>query len=293
MKYFALIGAAGYIAPRHLKAIKDTGNRLIAAFDPNDSVGILDQYFPDAAFFTQESQFFQFLEEQKTAGISTDFISICSPNHLHTSHACAGMRLGADIICEKPLALTVGELNEIGQTEQETGKKVYTILQLRYHPNVCALKEMVENAPENAHFDIALNYITPRGQWYHASWKGDSQKSGGIMTNIGIHLFDMLIWIFGEPAAATVLENTGTRAKGRLTFKKADVEWLLSIDRADLEPYQTSSPVRNLVLNGAVWNFSDGFTDLHTESYQQILDAKGWEIATVQPSVALVERLRT
>ncbi len=265
---------------------------MVAAFDPNDSVGILDQYFPQTAFFTEFERFDRHLEKIKRAGNPIDYLVVCSPNYLHDAHVRYGLRCGAQVICEKPLVINPWNLDALQDMEIETGKKVLTILQLRYHATVIALKEIVLNAPPSQIFDLDLQYITPRGQWYQASWKGDETKSGGIITNIGIHLFDMLIWVFGAVKNTTVTEKTATKASGTLSLEKANVRWTLSIDAADLAVFQTDKPVRQLNMDGKNWNFSEGFTDLHTESYRQILAGNGWGIEGVRPSVALAATLR-
>lgn len=265
---------------------------MVAAFDPNDSVGILDQYFPQTAFFTEFERFDRHLEKIKRAGNPIDYLVVCSPNYLHDAHVRYGLRCGAQVICEKPLVINPWNLDALQDMETETGKKVLTILQLRYHPTVIALKEIVSNAPLSQIFDLDLQYITPRGQWYQASWKGDETKSGGIITNIGIHLFDMLIWVFGAVKNTTVTEKIATKASGTLSLEKANVRWTLSIDAADLAVFQTDKPVRQLNMDGKNWNFSEGFTDLHTESYRHILNGNGWGIEGVRPSVDLAAILR-
>lgn len=287
MYKFALIGAAGYIAPKHLKAIQETGNELVAACDLNDSVGVLDQYFPNARFFTVETDFWTLVQKN-----NVDYVVVCSPNDLHTRHVCAAMTQGAHVICEKPLALTTAELDEIEQTAQRANRSVFTILQLRYHPTVLAIKDRVAQAPADHQFDLELQYITPRGPWYHVSWKGDIARSGGIITNIGIHLFDMLLWVFGAPTETILSQNAPERATGTLVFQRARVQWNLSIDRADLTQFNTDKPVRFLKMDNQRRDFSDGFGDLHTDSYRHILNGNGWTVDTVRPSVELVEQLR-
>ncbi len=214
MKNFALIGAGGYIAPRHMKAIKDTGNNLIAALDKSDSVGILDSYFPEADFFTEFERFDRHIEKQKRKGIKTDFVTVCSPNYLHDSHIRFGLRVGADVICEKPIVLNPWNIDALAEIEKETGNKIYTILQLRLHPAIIALKEKIAAEPTGKKHQIELDYITSRGHWYFASWKGDIQKSGGIATNIGVHFFDMLMWIFGDVSQNVVIEHSAETASG-------------------------------------------------------------------------------
>ncbi|HEX4958924.1 MAG TPA: Gfo/Idh/MocA family oxidoreductase, partial [Lacibacter sp.] len=234
MKNFALIGAGGYIAPRHLKAIKETGNNLIAALDKHDSVGILDSYFPDADFFVEFERFDRHLEKLKRQGTKIDYVSVCSPNYLHDAHIRFGMRIGADVICEKPVVLNPWNIEALKEIEAETKRKTYTILQLRLHPSIIALKEEIEKGPANKIYDLSLDYITSRGHWYQTSWKGDIQKSGGVATNIGVHFFDMLLWIFGDVLNNEVLLHTDTTASGVLTLQKARIRWMLSIDASML-----------------------------------------------------------
>lgn len=292
MPTFALIGAAGYVATRHLQAIQATGNPLVAALDPNDSVGILDSYFPDAAFFTEFERFDRHLEKLRRSGKPVDYITICSPNYLHDAHIRYALRYGARVICEKPLVLNPWNLDALREMEAETGRSVSTILQLRHHPEVIALREKIAGQHSNHVYDAELTYITPRGKWYHASWKGDESKSGGIITNIGIHLFDMLAWVFGPVQHAEVHLRTHSRASGVLQFAHAQVRWFLSVDADTLPPEAGKGPLRTLTLDGQAWNFSEGFTDLHRESYRHILDGKGWTIADAAPSVALTSALR-
>jgi UDP-N-acetyl-2-amino-2-deoxyglucuronate dehydrogenase len=295
-KAFALMGAAGYVAPRHLKAIRDTGNTLVAAFDPNDSVGVLDAYFPETNFFTEFERFDRHLEKLKRKGAPADYISICSPNYLHDAHTRYGLRYGADVICEKPLVLNPWNLEAMEELEQETGHRVWNLLQLRHHPQVLALKKTVEESPEDKIFDLDLTYITPRGKWYHASWKGEESKSGGITTNIGIHLFDMLVWVFGPVQEVQVhLRNHG-RATGYLQLERARVRWFLSIEAETLPPEVRAKGIksyRSILLEGQAWEFSEGFTDLHTVSYEAILAGRGWTVADARPGIELAHRLRS
>ncbi|MFZ9505133.1 MAG: Gfo/Idh/MocA family protein, partial [Cyclobacteriaceae bacterium] len=230
MKKFALIGAAGYIAPRHLQAIRDTGNTLIAALDRSDTVGILDSYFPEADFFTEFERFDRHLDKLKRQGNKIDFVSICSPNYLHDSHIRFALRHGADAICEKPLVLNPWNVDALSEIEKETGKKVFTILQLRHHPSIISLREKVKSGPVDKKYDVNLTYMTSRGNWYHISWKGDDSKSGGITTNIGIHFFDMLIWVFGAVKGLEVYSLTEDTASGFIELERAKVNWTLSID---------------------------------------------------------------
>src|SRR6185436_15464407 len=274
MKKFALIGVAGFIAPRHLKAIKETGNNLVAALDKFDSVGIMDSYFPKADFFTEFERFDRHLEKLRRQGKNIDFVSICSPNYLHDSHIRFTLRHHADAICEKPLVLNPWNVDALSDIEKETGKRVYTILQLRLHPNIIQLKKEVEAAPADKIFEVNLTYITSRGKWYHHSWKGDEMKSGGIATNIGIHFFDMLLWVFGGVKENTLEKITANRASGRLTLERANVKWFLSINAEDLPQHAVQSGKsthRSLKIQEKEVEFSEGFTDLHTESYKESL----------------------
>lgn len=356
MKNFALIGAAGYIAPRHLKAIKETGNTLLAALDPFDSVGIMDSYFPDAAFFTEPERFDRHLDKMRRSGNGNiDYVSICSPNYLHDAHIRMALRNGAHAICEKPIVLNPWNVDALMEIEKESGQNIYTILQLRHHPAIIALKQKVEaelktpnnqnpeqpeprtpnnqnpeqsepRTPNQKTYDIDLTYITSRGAWYHRSWKGNIEKSGGVATNIGVHFFDMLTWIFG-PAKENVVHLSETdRASGFLQLENARVRWYLSIDRNDLtkvnpkprttstpnpeqseqsEPQTTRTPnnqnpeqtkpistYRSITVNGEEIEFSGGFTDLHTVSYQNILGGKGYGLADARPSVYIVHSIR-
>jgi UDP-N-acetyl-2-amino-2-deoxyglucuronate dehydrogenase len=295
MKNFALIGAGGYIAPRHMKAIKDTGNKLIAALDKHDSVGILDSYFPEADFFTEFERFDRHLEKKKRQGIKTDFVSVCSPNYLHDAHIRFGLRMGADVICEKPIVLNPWNIDALMEIEKETGKNIYTILQLRLHPAIIALKEKVAAAPDNKRYAINLKYITSRGSWYHSSWKGDMEKSGGIATNIGVHFFDMLIWIFGGVKENAVTSHTTETASGNLMLEKANINWMLSIDQQTL-PEEVKAAgkrtYRTLSIDGEEFEFSEGFTELHTQSYNQIIAGNGFSIAETKAAIQLVHDIR-
>jgi UDP-N-acetyl-2-amino-2-deoxyglucuronate dehydrogenase len=295
MKDFVLIGAAGFIAPRHLQAIKDTGNKLVAALDKFDSVGIIDSYFPDASFFVEFERFDRHIEKLHRSGKQIDFISICSPNYLHDSHIRFGLRHGASVICEKPLVLNPWNVEALDQLQQETGQKVYNILQLRHHPDIIALKEQVSKADPDKIFDIDLAYITSRGNWYYASWKGDIMKSGGIATNIGIHFFDMLIWIFGKVQKNTVHIHSHDRAAGFLQLERARVRWFLSINENTLPTHVKAKgqrTYRSLTMEGKEIEFSDGFKDLHTKSYESILDGKGFNLTEALPSIELVHDIR-
>jgi UDP-N-acetyl-2-amino-2-deoxyglucuronate dehydrogenase len=295
MKNFALIGAAGYIAPRHLKAVKETGNQLVAAYDPFDSVGIMDSYFPDAAFFVEFERFDRHLDKLKRKGTSIDYLTVCSPNYLHDSHIRFALRSGADVICEKPLVLKPSNAEALMELEKESGKKINTILQLRLHPNVIKLKEKIDKGDKNKIHDFDLTYITSRGSWYYTSWKGDVQKSGGIATNIGIHFFDMLLWLFGDVKNNIVHLHTHDRAAGYLEFAKARVRWFLSIDANTLPDSARQKNVRtyrSMTLEGEEIEFSDGFTDLHTRSYEEILKGKGFGIADTLPSIRIASDIR-
>ncbi|HEY9049862.1 MAG TPA: Gfo/Idh/MocA family oxidoreductase, partial [Ohtaekwangia sp.] len=279
MKNFALIGAAGFIAPRHMKAIKETGNNLVAALDKHDNVGILDSYFPNADFFTEFERFDRHLDKLKRKGEKIDYISICSPNYLHDSHIRYALRFGADAICEKPLVLNPWNLDALSEIEKETGRKLYTILQLRLHPSIIALREKVKNGPKDKIYDVDLRYMTSRGNWYHSSWKGDSSKSGGVATNIGIHFFDMLIWIFGDVKKNEVTQLTSETASGYLELERARVQWLLSIDYNQIPEdvrAKGKRTFRSLTMEGEQIEFSDGFTDLHTLSYEEVLKGNGF-----------------
>ncbi len=295
MKNFALIGAGGYIAPRHMKAIKDTGNNLIAALDKHDSVGILDSFFPEANFFTEFERFDRHLEKLKRQNIKTDFVSICSPNYLHDAHIRFGLRIGADAICEKPLVLNPWNIDALEEIEQETGKKVYTILQLRLHPAIIELKEKISKVPKDKKFKIDLQYITSRGNWYHTSWKGDIQKSGGIATNIGVHFFDMLMWIFGDVKNNEVIEHGADTAKGNLELERADVSWMLSINENTLPGDVKAAgkrTFRTLTIDGDAFEFSEGFTELHTVSYANILAGNGFRLSETRRAIQLVHDIR-
>lgn len=289
---FVIIGCAGYVAPRHLEAIKATGNNLLAAVDKSDSVGILDKYFDDVSFFTEFERFDRYIEKiKRKEKKKIDFVSICSPNYLHDAHVRFALRIGANAICEKPLVLNPWNLDDLKELEKETGKKIFTILQLRHHPSILALKEKVEKEFSGKKYDINLKYITPRGKWYHYSWKGSLEKSGGIATNIGIHLFDMLLWIFGDVEDFKVLENKKDKMKGTLSLKKANVNWFLSIDKKDL-PKKAKTSFRSLTMDKKEIEFSEGFTDLHTASYKEILAGRGYGIKDVKPVIELVSKIR-
>lgn len=295
MKNFALIGASGFIAPRHLRAIKETGNRLMAAYDPFDSVGVLDSFFPEADFFTEFERFERHIDKLKRSGQELDYVSICSPNYLHDSHIRFGLKNGAKVICEKPLVLNPWNLEGLIQMEEETGNKVYNILQLRLHESIIALKKKVDNSPKEKIFDLDLTYITSRGKWYYASWKGNEQKSGGIATNIGVHFFDMLSWIFGEVKENLVHLHEHDRAAGYLEFDRAKVRWFLSINsdtlpEAAIKAGKTTH--RSIRLEGEEIELSEGFTDLHNKSYQAILEGDGFRISEASNAIKMVHQIR-
>jgi UDP-N-acetyl-2-amino-2-deoxyglucuronate dehydrogenase len=295
MKNFALIGAAGYIAVRHLKAIKETGNNLIAALDKNDSVGILDSYFPDADFFIEFERFDRHIEKLKRNNKKVDFISICTPNYLHDAHIRFALRNNADAICEKPLVLNPWNIDALSEIEKETGRKINTILQLRLHPAIIELKKKIEADKSGKIYDIDLTYITSRGHWYFTSWKAQDEKSGGIATNIGVHFFDMLTWIFGDVKQNIVHISEPKRAAGYLELKKARVRWYLSIDFETLpEEIKTKGQrtFRSITIEGKELEFSEGFTDLHTRTYEEILNGNGFSIDTSRMSIQTVYDIR-
>lgn len=295
MKNFALIGAAGYIAPRHMKAIKDTGNNLVAAFDKFDSVGIIDGYFPDADFFVEFERFDRHIEKLKRQGLHLDYVSVCSPNYLHDAHIRFGMRQGADVICEKPIVLNPWNIDALQEIEKETGRKVYNILQLRLHDSVIKLKEKIDQGPKDKIYDVDLAYITSRGNWYYTSWKGDVSKSGGIATNIGVHFYDMLHWIFGAVRQNIVHVHTHDSAAGYLEFERARVRWFLSIN-VDTLPEAVRAKggrtYRAITIAGEAFEFSEGFTELHTISYRDVLSGGGFGLEEARTSIELVHEIR-
>ncbi|MDY5968587.1 MAG: Gfo/Idh/MocA family oxidoreductase [Bacteroidales bacterium] len=295
MKNFGLIGVAGFVAPRHLKAIKETGNRLLSAYDRSDSVGIMDSYFPQAAFFTEQELFDRHNTLLRERGDALDYLSVCTPNYLHDAHTRYGLRLGCDVICEKPAVLNPWNLDALCKVEQQTGHKAYTILQLRLHPSVVALKKKVEEGPGDKIYDVDLAYITSRGNWYYASWKGDVHKSGGIATNIGVHFYDMLCWIFGDAKRSVVHVACHDRVAGYLELEKARVRYFLSINAEHLPTEavrQGMRTYRTVRVDGEAFEFSQGFTDLHTLSYQKILSDEGFRIAEARASIQLVHEIR-
>ena len=295
MKNFALLGAAGYIAPRHFKAIKETNNLLIAALDKFDSVGVLDSYFPNADFFTEFERFDRHIEKLKRNHTKLDYVSICTPNYLHDSHIRMALRRGADAICEKPLVLNPWNVDALMDIEKESGQKINTILQLRLHPSIIALKNKVMSAHKKEKYDIDLTYITSRGKWYDISWKGDESKSGGIATNIGVHFYDMLSWIFGEVQENVVHLRAKDKSSGYLEFKNARVRWFLSINEDDLPAHiqeKGQRTYRSIAIDNEELEFSSGFTDLHTKSYEHILSGEGFGLEEAQKSIQIVHDIR-
>lgn len=295
MKKFALIGAAGYIAPRHLRAIQDTQNELIAAYDPFDSVGILDSYFPNASFFTQFELFDRHCSKLQNSDKKIDYVSICTPNYLHDAHIRYGLRLGADVICEKPLVLNPWNIDALKKAEAETGQKINTILQLRLHESIIALKKKVAEGPQDKIYDVDLTYITSRGNWYYTSWKGDVHKSGGISTNIGVHFYDMLAWVFGDIQRNDVHVLSHDRAAGYMEFEKARVRYFLSINSEHLPQNAVQGEkrtYRSITVDGDEFEFSQGFTELHTESYKRIMENKGFGLEDARNCVQMVHDIR-
>jgi len=294
---FALIGAAGYISPRHMKAIKDTGNRIVAALDPFDCVGTMDSYFPDTDFFTEPERFDRHLDKlrRKNEGNQVQYVSICSPNYLHDAHIRLALRNGCHAICEKPIVLNPWNVDALQEIENESGKKIYTILQLRHHPSIIELKKIVEEGPPEKIYNVDLKYFTSRGKWYFVSWKGNVEKSGGVATNIGVHFFDMLGWIFGKVVDLHVTESKPEKVSGYLELEKARVKWKLSLDVNDipknlLEKGQRT--YRSIQIEGKEIEFSGGFTDLHTISYQEILQGNGYGLGAAKNSIELVHNIR-
>ncbi len=289
MKNFALIGAGGYIAPRHMQAIKDTGNNLIAAYDVNDSVGAIDSRFPDVPFFTTFEEFVDYLHDKQV-----DFVSIATPNYMHKYHIKYALRKGANVICEKPLVLDPADIDEIAQVEKETGKKVFTVLQLRTHQAIIALRDKIKAAPAKM-YDISLSYFTSRGPWYHKSWKADVRKSGGLANNIGIHFYDMLVWIFGDVTKNELIANEPDYMSGKLELENAKIDWVLSVDRHRL-PQQAKdagkSTFRSIKIDGEEFEFSEGFTDLHTIVYKEIMAGRGFGLDDARVGIKIVSDLR-
>jgi len=295
MKKFAVIGLSGYIAPRHIKAIKETQSTLIAATDPHDNVGFLDSYYPNASFFTEYERFDRYMDKLQNTSSGVDYVSVCSPNYLHDAHIKSALRWGADAICEKPLVLNPWNLDTLERLEKETGNRLWNILQLRLHPSIIALKEKIAKSPVDTIHEVDLTYITSRGLWYYASWKGDVSKSGGIATNIGIHFFDMLTWIFGAVKSNKVQLHSHDRAAGVLELEKANVRWFLSIN-SDTLPNEVKergqTTYRSITVDHEEVEFSNGFTDLHTESYKQIIAGNGFGIDEARTSIDIVHDIR-
>ncbi|MCD6091863.1 MAG: Gfo/Idh/MocA family oxidoreductase [Bacteroidales bacterium] len=296
-KNFALIGAAGYIAPRHMAAIQETGNNLVAALDKFDSVGIMDRFFPEASFFTEPERFDRHLDKLRrlNQGQAVDYVSICTPNYLHDSHIRLALRNNAHAICEKPIVLNPWNVDALQLLEQETKKEIYTILQLRLHPSVIELKKKIQNGSKDKIYDIDLSYITSRGKWYDISWKGNISKSGGITTNIGVHLFDMLSFVFGKVKRSDVHLLQNNKAAGYLELEQARVRWFLSIDGNDIpadRKDQGQSTYRSILMEGKEFEFSGGFSDLHTVSYQEILAGNGFRIEEARQSIEMVHAIR-
>lgn len=295
MKRFALVGAAGYIAPRHMKAIRDTGNDLVAAMDVNDSVGILDSHFPEAQFFTDFELFDAHTNAERRAGRALDFVSIASPNFLHSAHMQWALRSGADAICEKPLVLHPEQIDELKSVEADTGRKIHTILQLRLHPAILALRDRVAAMPKDEKVDVDLTYITSRGNWYLKSWKGFTEKSGGIATNIGVHFYDMLHFVYGKVQENIVHLNTPTKAAGYLEYERARVRWFLSVDVNDVPAEERAKGKRTFraaIADGVNLEFSDGFTELHTRIYEDILSGGGFGVEDNRTAIETVAKIR-
>ena len=293
-----MTGVAGFVAPRHLKAIKDTGNRLVAAVDPHDAVGVLDKYAFDVRFFTEIERFDRHLEKLRRGPASerVDYVSVCSPNYLHDAHIRLALRVGAHVICEKPLVINPWNLDALQDLERETGRRVSTVLQLRLHPQLMALREKLRSTSSTDLHEVCLTYVTARGSWYDVSWKGSDERSGGLVTNIGIHFFDLLIWLFGAAVACEVHVRDARRIGGFLQLERARVRWFLSADSADL-PFAPEPGVkttfRSITVDGHEVEFSDGFTDLHTRVYEEILAGGGFGIDDARPSIELVHRIRS
>ena len=294
---FAITGVAGYIAPRHLKAIRDTGNRLVAAVDPHDSVGLLDSYSFDVRFFTEIERFDRHLEKLRRGPEENrvHFVSVCSPNYLHDAHCRLALRVGANAICEKPLVVNPWNLDALQELEGETGKRIYNILQLRVHPKLLELKHALEKESPNTQHEVSMTYVTSRGRWYDTSWKGDEEKSGGVAVNIGVHLFDLLLWLFGGAGESRVYHSDQRKMSGFVELEHARVKWFLSTDIADL-PFECKpgvrSTYRSITIDGQEVEFTEGFTELHTTVYKEILAGRGAGIEEARPSIDLVYRIR-
>jgi UDP-N-acetyl-2-amino-2-deoxyglucuronate dehydrogenase len=297
MNNFAITGVAGYVAPRHLKAIKDTGNRLVAAVDPNDSVGVLDRYSFDVRFFTEIERFDRHLEKLRRGPEAerVHYVSICSPNYLHDAHIRLALRGGAHVICEKPIVINPWNLDALEELERESGRRVNTVLQLRIHPALIALRERLKAEPPGTKHDVCLTYITARGPWYHQSWKGSEERAGGLVTNIGIHFFDLLLWLFGPVQECRLFQRERDRNAGFIELERARVRWLLSTNIADL-PFKPEpglkTTFRSITVDGKEIEFSEGFTDLHTRVYEEVLAGRGFGIADARPSIELSHRIR-
>ncbi len=296
-KNFAITGVAGYIAPRHLQAIKETGNHLVAAMDPHDSVGVIDKYFPQASFFSEFERFDRHLEmlRRKEPHEKIDYLSICSPNHLHDAHIRLALRLGADAICEKPLVINPWNLDSLEELEAETHRRVFSIMQLRVHPKLLELRDRLQGQKSTKKHTVQLSYVTARGLWYRYSWKGMPERSGGLATNIGVHLFDLMIWLFGDVQQITMHLSDADRVAGFLELERATVSWFLSIDHGDLPQdvsAQGKSTFRSVKIDGSEIEFTDGFENLHTVVYRNTLAGNGFGIADARPSIELVHRIR-
>jgi UDP-N-acetyl-2-amino-2-deoxyglucuronate dehydrogenase len=294
-KNFGLIGVAGYIAVRHLKAIKDTGNNLLASLDRFDSVGLIDNYFPRSDFFVEFERFDRHFDKLKRTGTKIDYVSICSPNYLHDSHIRFALRHHTEAICEKPIVLNPWNIDALQEIENETGHKIFTVLQSRLHPKIIELRNKIQNGPKDKIYDIDLTYVTSRGNWYYISWKGDLQKSGGVATNIGIHFFDMLSWIFCEAKRNVVHLSLHDKAAGFLELKNARVRWFLSLDQNDLPPFAAEKGQRTfraITIDGEEIEYSEGFTDLHTSAYKEILAGRGFGLKDARQSVEIAYTIR-
>lgn len=291
---FAIIGVGGYIAPRHLEAIKDLGHNLVAAYDHNDSVGIMDRYFPDCQFFTDFERFESFVDSVKETKNKIDYVSICTPNYMHASHIKFALSHGAHAICEKPLVLFEKDIDELLIYEKKYDRKVYTILQLRVHDSILNLKSKIESE-NKSHHEVELIYMTSRGQWYHESWKGDIRKSGGLSTNIGVHFFDMLTWIFGPAKEIFTLQRTPMVEQGRVILERASINWTLTVDR-NLLPESAKvagkTTFRSIKIDGEEFEFSEGFTELHKKVYQDIFNGRGYGLESARAAIAIVEKIR-
>ncbi len=294
MKRFALIGAAGYIAPRHMEAILATGHDLVAVTDPSDSVGVIDTYFPDAAYFKEFERFDRYLDKLRQEGTPVDYLTVCSPNYLHDAHCRFGLRSGMEVICEKPLVLNPWNLARLQQVESETGLQIHNILQLRLHQDIMDLKKKVDWSPGDKKYEVALTYVVPRGKWYFNSWKGDTSKSGGITSNIGVHFFDMLLWVFGAVEENHVYKLNEEQAQGLLILEQARVKWSLSLLKEDL-PFREGSKnrsYRSLTVDGSYIDFTQGFEGLHRLSYERIVEGESYGTEDVKPTIELLHKIR-